>query len=169
VATDSRDQWTRSWRRSVLFDLQQGEAGFVCVMCACAGTNRHVVGNERVLQERSSEPSWPRVLRWSSRGGHRSVNRGISGLGIELRKIANSGRRPCAHRGKATPASACFNTATICSTLNRFCFTANLPSSGTRFCRKLTTLSAHPPPAPQHARTPLGAVGSSSSFRVSAS
>src|SRR5271155_5699670 len=39
---------------------------------------------------------------------------------------------------KGTPASACFNTATICSTLNRFCFTANLPFWSTRFCRKLT-------------------------------
>jgi len=28
--------------------------------------------------------------------------------------------------------------ATICSTENRFLFTANLPSSGSRFCRKLT-------------------------------
>jgi hypothetical protein len=27
------------------------------VGCPCAGINRHVVGNERVLQERSSEPS----------------------------------------------------------------------------------------------------------------
>src|ERR1017187_9384298 len=36
------------------------------------------------------------------------------------------------------PTSACFRTATICSTLNRFCFTANLPSLGIRFCRKLT-------------------------------
>ena len=52
----------------------------------CAGINRHVVGNERVLRERSSKPSWPRVLRLWSRGGSRSVNRGIGGLGIELRK-----------------------------------------------------------------------------------
>ena len=53
----------------------------LCPPCACAGINRHVVGNERVLQERSSEPSWPRVLRRSSRGGRRSVDRGLSGLG----------------------------------------------------------------------------------------
>jgi len=39
---------------------------------------------------------------------------------------------------KGPPASACFKTATICSTLRRFCFTANLPSLGSRFCRKLT-------------------------------
>src|SRR5262249_25551250 len=32
--------------------------------------NRHVVGNERVLQERRvANPSWPRVLQMSSRGG----------------------------------------------------------------------------------------------------
>jgi hypothetical protein len=33
---------------------------------------------------------------------------------------------------------ACFNTATICSTLKRFCFTANPPLCRFRFCRKLT-------------------------------
>ncbi|MGB9074551.1 MAG: hypothetical protein WCC22_18090, partial [Terriglobales bacterium] len=33
-----------------------------------------------------------------------------------------------------------FSTATICSTENRFLFTANLPSSGSRFCRKLTLI-----------------------------
>jgi hypothetical protein len=32
-------------------------ARFVLVSCPCAGIKRHVVGNERVLQERSSEPS----------------------------------------------------------------------------------------------------------------
>ena len=29
----------------------------------CAGINRHMVGDERALQERNSEPFWPRVLR----------------------------------------------------------------------------------------------------------
>jgi hypothetical protein len=37
-----------------------------------------------------------------------------------------------------TRASACFKTATICSTVNRLCFTANFPSRDIRFCRKLT-------------------------------
>src|SRR2546426_11694016 len=36
------------------------------------------------------------------------------------------------------PASACFSTPTTCSTEKRFLFTANLPFSGGRYCRKLT-------------------------------
>ncbi len=38
--------------------------------------------------------------------------------------------------------SACFKTATICSTETRFRFTANVPSSTPRSCRKLT-LNVH--------------------------
>ena len=35
----------------------------------CAGINRHVVGDERALQERRvANPSWPRVLQATSRG-----------------------------------------------------------------------------------------------------
>ena len=37
-----------------------------------------------------------------------------------------------------TPPSACFNTATICPTLNGFCFTANSRSCGLGLCQKLT-------------------------------
>ena len=37
-----------------------------------------------------------------------------------------------------TPTSACFKTATICSTEKRFLLTANLPSLRVGFCRKLT-------------------------------
>jgi hypothetical protein len=29
----------------------------------CAGINRHRVADERAVQERNSEPSWPRVMR----------------------------------------------------------------------------------------------------------
>jgi hypothetical protein len=47
-----------------------------------------------------------------------------------------------------TPASACFNTATICSTMNRFCFTAKYPPSGIRFCRKLTLKVDQKKPGP---------------------
>lgn len=43
--------------------------------------NGHVVGNKKVLQERSSQPSWPQVLRTQPRGGERSVDRGIGGPG----------------------------------------------------------------------------------------
>jgi hypothetical protein len=46
------------------------------------GINRHVVGDERALQERrTANPSWPRVLRAAPRGVGRSVDRGISGRG----------------------------------------------------------------------------------------
>src|SRR5579864_2404551 len=38
-------------------------------------------------------------------GGERSVDRGIGGPGIELRKT-NSGRRPCGQKGKATRPAA---------------------------------------------------------------
>ena len=51
-------------------------------------------------------------------------------LQLSTRRRINSAKGP--------PASACFKTATICSTLKHFCFTANLPSLGSRFCRKLT-------------------------------
>ena len=47
-----------------------------------AGINRHVVGDERALQERkAANPSWPRVLQATSRGAARSVDRGIGGPG----------------------------------------------------------------------------------------
>ena len=55
----------------------------------CAGINRHVVETESVLQEKNSKPSWPRVLRVSSRGGIRSVTRGIGGLGYGASKNLN--------------------------------------------------------------------------------
>ena len=46
------------------------------------GINRHVVGDERALQERRvANPSWPRVLGGASRGVNRSVDRGIGGPG----------------------------------------------------------------------------------------
>ena len=76
----------------------------------CAGINRHVVETESVLQEKNSKPSWPRVLRVSSRGGIRSVTRGIGGLGYGASKnlnrdadlVANKGRRN-EHGHKASP------------------------------------------------------------------
>src|SRR5437867_4610845 len=44
----------------------------------------------------ASDPSWPRVLRCRLRSLLRSVNRGIGGLGIELRKYSSERRRcPC--------------------------------------------------------------------------
>ena len=42
----------------------------------CASTNWQVIVGESPIQERSSEPSWPRVMRCTSRGVKRSVDRG---------------------------------------------------------------------------------------------
>ena len=62
-----------------------------------------------------------------------------------LARLEKEGLSPSSEADRVTlmrrlslaPASACFNTATICSTLNRLRFTANLPSLDVRFCRKL--------------------------------
>jgi len=43
--------------------------------------NRYGAEEEETLQRRSSDPLWPRVLRWASRGARLSVNRGIGGVG----------------------------------------------------------------------------------------
>jgi hypothetical protein len=47
----------------------------------CAGINRHVVGDERALRKRSSDSIPTSVLRGTSRGVWRSVDRGIGGPG----------------------------------------------------------------------------------------
>jgi hypothetical protein len=49
--------------------------------CECAGMNRHVVGDERALQKRSSDSTLTLILRSASRGVRRSVERGIGGPG----------------------------------------------------------------------------------------
>src|SRR5664279_1733299 len=54
----------------------------------CAGLNRHEAGEEESLRERSSDPLGPEFCVVAPRGSQRSVNRGIGGLGIELRKLA---------------------------------------------------------------------------------
>ena len=51
--------------------------------------NRHEVENARVLRERSSDPPGLEFCAAVPRGAQRSVNRGIGGLGIELRKLEN--------------------------------------------------------------------------------
>ena len=51
-----------------------------------AGINRHAVGNERVLQERSSEPPGFVSCGVSREAAAEAWARGISGLGIELRE-----------------------------------------------------------------------------------
>ena len=40
-----------------------------------------------LYKERSSDPLWPRVMRWRPRGRGRSVDRGASEPGIEPRKV----------------------------------------------------------------------------------
>src|ERR1700745_684091 len=54
-------------------------------MSGCAGINRRGVVDARATQERSSEPSCPRVMRSQSRGWVRSVDRGTCRRDIELR------------------------------------------------------------------------------------
>jgi hypothetical protein len=54
----------------------------------CAGLNRHEAGEEESLRERISDPLGPEFCVVAPRGSQRSVNRGIGGLGIELRKLA---------------------------------------------------------------------------------
>jgi hypothetical protein len=51
------------------------------VLVVCAGINRHGEGVEGALHRRSSDPRWPRVMRWRSRGRRRSVDRGTRRLG----------------------------------------------------------------------------------------
>src|SRR5205823_5191086 len=54
----------------------------------CAGLNRHEAEEEEASRERTSDPLGPEFLSWVSRDTRRSVNRGIGGVGIELRKDA---------------------------------------------------------------------------------
>jgi len=51
------------------------------LMYGGAGINRHGDGDGRALHRRASDPRWPRVMRWRSRGRRRSVDRGTCGLG----------------------------------------------------------------------------------------
>src|ERR1035441_418211 len=50
--------------------------------------NRYEAGEEESLRERSSDPLGPEFCVVPPRGAQRSINRGIGGLGIELRKDA---------------------------------------------------------------------------------
>src|SRR6266566_6431663 len=54
----------------------------------CAGINRSGVEDERALRVRSNDPLGPEFGAGSLRGAQRSINRGIGGQGIELRKVA---------------------------------------------------------------------------------
>jgi len=57
----------------------------------CAGINRHEVEDERVSQERSSDPLGPESCTDTARDSVRR-RQGIGGVGIQLRKD-HSGRR----------------------------------------------------------------------------
>jgi DNA invertase Pin-like site-specific DNA recombinase len=64
IASPRREGFER-----VLSAVALGEVGIVGSW-ECAGINRHVVGDERALQERrTANPSWPRLLQGTSRGG----------------------------------------------------------------------------------------------------
>jgi hypothetical protein len=55
-------------RRPLDYDLMNRRRRNLTGIAECAGLNRHVVGDERALQERrTANPSWPRVLRGASR------------------------------------------------------------------------------------------------------
>jgi hypothetical protein len=88
--------WTKSWSEIVDTRLPRE-----IVDTQSVGINRHEVENERVLQERSSEPSLSQVLGTEIVRPRPGVDRGTSagGQGIELRKH-NPGRRPCWVKGK---------------------------------------------------------------------
>ena len=58
-----------------------------------AGINRHGEGDENALHRRSSDPRWPRVMRWRSVRAQRSVDRGRVGGAIEPRKRFSPGCR----------------------------------------------------------------------------
>ena len=64
-----------------------------------AGINRHRVGDERALRERSSAPSRPRVMRAPSARRPRSVDRGSTGrpLSSEINRL---GCRPYPQNGE---------------------------------------------------------------------
>src|ERR1019366_4625479 len=51
-----------------------------------AGINRHGEGDERVLHRRSSDPRWPRVMRWRPARAQRSAGRGTRRRGYGAAK-----------------------------------------------------------------------------------
>jgi hypothetical protein len=69
-------------------------------MLSASVKNRRGVVNERVIQERRSEPSWPRVMRGQPRGCHRSVDRGKCRQGIELRNNRDRSADAVQHSGR---------------------------------------------------------------------
>jgi LysR family transcriptional regulator, chromosome initiation inhibitor len=56
-----------------------------------AGINRHEEGDVRALHRRSSDPRWPRAMRWRSVRAQRSVGQGYVQAGLLSREIRESG------------------------------------------------------------------------------
>ena len=66
---------------------------------------RHGVGDENALHRRSSDPRWPRVMRWRSVRAQRSVDRGRAGGAIEPRNLKICFRVPtCSHNTEGNTA-----------------------------------------------------------------
>ena len=66
-----------------------GDVSPVCCFCAergeSAGINRHEERDENARHRRSSDPRWPRVMRWRPARAQRSVDRGTCRPAIEPR------------------------------------------------------------------------------------
>ena len=66
-----------------------GDVSPVCCSCAergeSAGINRHEERDENARHRRSSDPRWPRVMRWRPVRAQRSVDRGTCRPAIEPR------------------------------------------------------------------------------------
>ena len=71
-----------------------------------AGINRHGEGDEGALHRRTSDPRWPRVMRWCPVRAQRSVDRGARRPAIEPRKGRCLGCRRRRKRRKATSLAA---------------------------------------------------------------
>ena len=77
-----------------------------------AGISRHGDGDERSLHRRTSDPWWPRVMRWCPVRVQRSVDRGARRPAIEPRKGRCLGCRRRRKRRKAISVAA-FSRAVI--------------------------------------------------------
>ena len=83
-----RCRWPkRTWPRSAFYHTTFTANGTT----ESAGINRHRARNGGVRHRRSSDPRWPRVMRWRPVRAQRSVDRGRAGRAIEPRNQCNRG------------------------------------------------------------------------------
>ena len=82
----------RAWRMPVYRPggaRHAGDVSLVCGSCAereeSAGINRHEERDENARHRRSSDPRWPRVMRWRPARAQRSVDRGTCRPAMEPR------------------------------------------------------------------------------------